>query len=1047
MKVAFDFSVVVPAASQGIQLVKCTPFIFASAWGVAISLTSVIQAEELARFEPPPLQVADGFVIEVAAAPPLVRYPMMACFDDRGRLFIAESSGKNLAKEALLEQRCRFIRMLEDTDGDGRFDKSTIFADRMVMPEGALWHRGSLYVVSSPYLWRLQDTDDDGVADVREKLVGYLEFNGKANQHGAYLGPNGRIYFSGGTFGYDLAGSDGKPAVKGSAAGVFSCLPDGTDVEVVGTGGINPVEVVFTPEGELLTTCAIFDNINGRHDALIHWVRGATAAPRDFRPPVLPQTGHRLPALSRWGQVAPSGMMRYRSAVFGAAYRDTYFAAQFNTARVMWTRLQRQGASFLSEDEVFLSSTSRDFHPTDVLEDADGSLLVIDTGGWFRISCPKSEVAKPGIPGAIYRIRRVNGKALVDPLGSQVDWSRASAVELARLLDDARVFVRDRARESLVTLGDRGLAALEVAPESTVVWRRNTVWTLSRIATARARAMILPFLADSDVTVRQAAVRSVGMLQETAAVETLTGMLLRDELAVRRAAATALGQIGSVESVPALLRAARQNGDAHFRHALVFSLIEVGHFGQTLTGLLDTNPQVQLAALTALKRIDSERLTENHVAPLLKSDDPAVRNAALELIASREGWADQIIEFLALWLQESPVDAAKTRIAQGALVAYSSDLRVEKLVSDALGSAEVQSDLLLPLLEALARRSEVPDTWVEPLRKLLSHRNAAVRRQVIQTVTALNTNVLDGALRNLGRDAANPQTERCMAWGCLAQRGLPLPDAAVQLLADRTGDTGAAALDRLSAARSLGLARLKRGQLDILLQVVSRASLLELPALLEAFVRVPNIDDKLGSQLVVALEKSPGLSTLSTDRLRRVLRRLPPSIRRTAYQRLEPKADRIGDRIARLNKIEGSLLKGDAARGKALFYEQRAACSGCHRVNKEGGSIGPDLSTIARVRTRRDLLESVVYPGMTVANGFETYAVLTKEGRILEGVMQRATSRAIVLRDRQRAETTVYRENIQNLSRQMSSIMPEGLDQALTTQQLSDLLAFLLSLR
>jgi putative heme-binding domain-containing protein len=235
--------------------------------------------------------------------------------------------------------------------------------------------------------------------------------------------------------------------------------------------------------------------------------------------------------------------------------------------------------------------------------------------------------------------------------------------------------------------------------------------------------------------------------------------------------------------------------------------------------------------------------------------------------------------------------------------------------------------------------------------------------------------------------------------------------------------------------------------LDILLQVVSHATLLELPALLEAFVRVPSIDDKLGSQLVAALERSPGLSTLSTDRLRRVLRRLPQSIRRTAYERLEPKADRKGDRIARLNKIESGLLKGDIARGKALFYGQRSACSGCHRVDKQGGSIGPDLSTIARVRTRRDLLESVVYPGMTIANGFETYAVLTEEGRILEGVIQRATSRAIVLRDSQRAETTVYRKDIQNLSRQTSSIMPEGLDQTLTTQQLSDLLVFLMSLR
>ena len=1026
---------------------KCWSLISTCVCCFSVSATSIIRSEERSEFQPPPLQVAEGFTVELAAAPPLTRYPMMACFDDRGRLFIAESSGKNLTKEALLEQRCRFIRMLEDTDGDGRFDKSTIFADRMVMPEGALWHRGSLYVVSSPYLWRLQDTDDDGVADVREKLVGYLEFNGKANQHGAYLGPNGRIYFSGGTFGYDLVGSDGKPAAKGSAAGVFSCLPDGTDVEVVGTGGINPVEVVFTPEGELLTTCAIFDNIEGRHDALIHWVRGATAAPRDFRPPVLPQTGHRLPALSRWGQVAPSGMMRYRSTTFGASYRDTYFSTQFNTAKVMWTRLTRRGASFLSQDEVFLSSTSRDFHPTDVLEDADGSLLVVDTGGWFRISCPKSEVAKPNIPGAIYRIRRVNGKAPIDPRGSQVDWEHASATELSDLLDDPRVFVRDRAREALVTLGDSGLAALEMTLDSTVVQRRNVVWTLSRIATAGARKRIIRFLTDEDATVRQAAARSVGMLKETRAVEALNAMLQRDVMPVRRAAATALGQIGSVESVPALLRSARQNGDAHFRHALVFALIEVGHFGEALAGLLDTNPQVQLAALTALDRIDSERLTENDVAPLLKSDDPAVRDAALELIASREGWTDQIIEFLAQWLLETPVDAGKTRIAQGALVAYSADLRVEKLVRDALGAAEARSEVLLPVLEALARRSELPDSWREPLTRLLMHQDAAVRRQVIQTAAAINTNVLDRALRKLGSNPQNEEAERCMAWGCLAQRGLPLPDAAVQLLADRTGDGDAPALDRLAAARSLGLAKLKRGQLNLVLEVVSRASLLELPALLEAFLHLPKIDDSLGLQLIEALEKSPGLSTLSADRLRRVLRRLPQTVRRTAYQRLEPKSDRKSDRIERLNKIENGLSKGDVARGKVIFFGQRSACSGCHRVSKEGGTIGPDLSTIARVRTRRDLLESVVYPGMTIANGYETYAVVTEEGRILEGVIQRATSRAIVLRDSQRAETTVNRDEIQKLSRQASSIMPEGLDQTLTPQQVSDLLAFLMSLR
>jgi putative membrane-bound dehydrogenase-like protein len=174
-----------------------------------IVIVDAISADDRADFTPPPLKVPAGFTIEVVAAPPLVKYPMMGCLDERGRLFIAETLGQNLNKEQLLEKRHRFIRMLEDIDQDGKFDKSTIFADKLVMPEGALWHRGSLFVLSSPYLWRFEDTNDDGVADIREKLVGYMDFTGQANQHGAYLGPNGRIYFSGGHLGYDLKTKDG----------------------------------------------------------------------------------------------------------------------------------------------------------------------------------------------------------------------------------------------------------------------------------------------------------------------------------------------------------------------------------------------------------------------------------------------------------------------------------------------------------------------------------------------------------------------------------------------------------------------------------------------------------------------------------------------------------------------------------------------------------------------------------------------------------------------------------------------------------------------
>ena len=243
---------------------------------IFIPLCEVCGGPKNRNFTPPRIRVADGFEVRLAASPPLLGYPMMACLDDRGRLYIAESDGRNLTtRQAIEKELPRFVRRLVDLDGDGVFDKSTIFADRMTMPEGGLWHDGALYIISAPYLWRLEDVDDDGVADKREKILGSMEFDGRANQHGPYLGPNGRFYFSGGHFGYDLIGTDGSRSGYSRAAGVFSCWPDGSDVQVEGQGGVNPVDIVFTENGDMLSTCAIFDSFGGkRHDALIHWIWG-----------------------------------------------------------------------------------------------------------------------------------------------------------------------------------------------------------------------------------------------------------------------------------------------------------------------------------------------------------------------------------------------------------------------------------------------------------------------------------------------------------------------------------------------------------------------------------------------------------------------------------------------------------------------------------------------------------------------------------------------------------------------------------------------------
>ena len=113
-----------------------------------------------------------------------------------------------------------------------------------------------------------------------------------------------------------------------------------------------------------------------------------------------------MPVLLHMGPAAPCGLTRYESDAFGKAYQDNLFACYFNLHKVSRHVLTPEGATFTTKDEDFVSSSDLDFHPTDVIEDADGSLLIVDTGGWYKLCCPTSQLQKPDVLGAIYRVRR-----------------------------------------------------------------------------------------------------------------------------------------------------------------------------------------------------------------------------------------------------------------------------------------------------------------------------------------------------------------------------------------------------------------------------------------------------------------------------------------------------------------------------------------------------------------------------------------------------------------------------------------------------------------
>ena len=383
--------------------------------------------------------------------------------------------------------------MLEDTDHDGVFDKSTIFVDQMTFPMGELWHDGALFVASSGAIWRFEDTDDDGVADLRTKIVSDFGYSGNgADVHGCFLGPCGRIYWCEGRHGHEFRDQQDQVTSAGKAARIFSCQPDGSDVQIHCGGGMdNPVEIDFLPTGEMLGTVNIM--FRQRGDCLVHWMHGGVY-PHHDQPKVVDEfrsTGGLLPPVHDFGHVAVSGMTRYRGTQLGESFQGNLFVTEFNTHKVKRVHLQHDGPTFSAEAEDFLTSTFGDFHPTDVLEDADGSLLVIDTGGWFRIGCPTSQIVKPNVLGAIYRVRR-GDPADRNPRGTDIVWQTQTMAQLSILMRDRRWAVRDRALTEFVRRGDAIIETLNAALSSLDArkafddLRVLPVWGLGRIGSKRA---------------------------------------------------------------------------------------------------------------------------------------------------------------------------------------------------------------------------------------------------------------------------------------------------------------------------------------------------------------------------------------------------------------------------------------------------------------------------------------------------------------------------------------------------------------------------------
>ncbi len=994
-----------------------------------------------------------GFEIEVVAKSPLVERPIVADFDEQGRLYVADSSGSNENVKEQLRKRPHRIVRLEDSRGNGTFDKRAVFADKMMFPEGALWFAGSLYVAAPPSIWKLTDTKGDGVADVRREWFQGKTLTGCANDlHGPYLGPDGWIYWCKGAFAKQTYSRPGRADFVTSAAHVFRCRPDGTGLEPVMTGGMdNPVDVVFTPGGERIFTTTFFQHpAGGKRDGLVHAVYGGLYGKDHGVIYAHKWTGPSLmPVLTHLGAAAPAGLVRYESDAFGPDYENNLFAALFNMRKVTRHVLEQDGATFKTRDEDFLTSTNRDFHPTDVIEDADGSLLVVDTGGWYKLCCPTSQLDKPDVLGAIYRIRRKGAPLVADPRGRKLPWAKMKPDELVAHLDDARPAVRRRAIEALAAAGAKAVPALAqvIAESRRNEGRRNATWAATRIDHASARAAVRGALSDSNETVRQAALHSVGLWRDRAALPALLRVLRGESAHNRRAAAEALGRIGDRSAVPALLEALGGPNDRVLEHSLTFALIEIGNREATAAGLASKSASTQRGALIGLDQMDGGGLKAETVEGHLTSPDGRLKEAAWWIAGRHPEWGGALAGFFRRRLSAKELPQQREELV-GQMAKFATAPAIQELLAEQVRAPERNGKRTA--LRAMARSGlkKVPAAWMVELERALGGEDAEVVREAVAAARALplapkGAEKLTAKLIAVGEGRAADDV-RLTALAAVPGGLAAVRPALFAFLRARLGPDHPVG-PRALAAEVLSRARLSAGQLTALTESVKASGPMEVERLLDAFAR--SADESVGEKLVAALKASPVRSSLRVETLRPRLAKFGPKVRKQAeglYASIDADAEK---QKARLEELLPLVKGGDVRRGQAVFNGPKAACASCHAIGYLGGTVGPDLTRIARVRSERDLLEAIVFPSASLVRSYEPVLVTTRRGKTYNGLLRKDTPEEVVLVLGADQQVRLARNEIEEMQPSKVSVMPAGLDKLLTVGELADLMAFLKACR
>jgi len=1028
--------------------------------GLVMALVTVISAPGRAPAQLPPAEAAaalvpaDGLAVSLVAAEPLLSSPSNIDVDARGRIWVCEVV--NYRRKQNTRPEGDRILVLEDTDGDGRADRQTVFYQGRdvdsalgicVIGEGP----GRRVIIScAPEVFILHDDDGDLVADRKEVL--FSDTGMPQHDHSVHaftVGPDGRWYFNMGNTGRAVHDRDGQPVMDrfGTIVNdsgrpwrqgmVFRCRPDGTDFEVLGHNFRNPFEVAADAFGTLWQSDNDDDGKRGvRINQVMEFGNYGYADERTgagWRSPrtnletkVSLQHWHQndpgvVPNLLLTGAGSPTGICVFEGDLLPSRFHGAviHCDAGPNVVRAYHTR--PAGAGYTADVEIVVDGSADPwFRPSDVCVAPDGSLIVADwydpgVGGHGMADTERGRIFRVAPVGGLAR-HSVGGLARVPP----VDFGTVAGAVAAVVSPNH--CTRATALERLAAEPEAAHAALETAfaVATDPRHRARLAWAAGMLP-GRAAAWIARLAADADEMLRVVAVRMCRLVEGD--VVPLVERLAGDPSAlVRREAAIALrGVSGSrADEAWATLAAGHAAGDRWEVEALGIG----ADGGQGLVGPSDWDGR--LAAWRA--RVGDGWRSPAGREIVWRSRAGATPALLCELIGDPAISTSESLALLrALDFQDPETVATTVRELAATFTAPDEKLRVvlPELAVRLDGPAAAEAGLSARIEEAvdyvagsqmfveLVRRHRL-ERRVGDLVKLAAAEGTSDQLATGAVAAALDAGGQDAIramLASASRPAARADTasgETAAAERLLLAVGGDRSDAARKLLTSVVLD--GAAPPEIAAAAVRGLARTERGAQDL----VDTAAAGALPRPLEpvaalAVASCPWNDVKQAAAGVLPMPQAKGGTPL------------PP--------------------VAELVKRQGHPEVGRSV------FAGIGTCGKCHVVGDEGREVGPNLSGIGAKLARPALYEAILAPSAAISHNYETWTALLADGRPVTGLLISQSDTEVVIRAADGIDTTIPAGDLEELIRQPVSLMPADLALALSADELVDLVAYLETLK